>query len=161
MHYYPRQTNLNNELLPCHDECELSCLLALGCDLLYLLYSLSIRCSVVILIRCAAQGHGFRFGIFVLFIWGGPARFGKISLGFLVILFRLRILQGGILLISIHMFCCQDACSFRQCVEVEFECLFRVCVFVLIILNFHEIFVHFCSLDYFILRSLVDYGLLD
>jgi len=147
---------LNNEHLPCHDECELLCLLALGFDPLNLLCSLLIRCCGVIQIRYADLDHGSRFYIFVLLIIGGLVRFRKILLGFLIILFRLHIRQGEILLISVHTFCYRDAYSFHQCVGVRFKFLFREHVFVQLILRILEIFVHFCNLNYFILRNLVD-----
>lgn len=156
MHYYLAPTGLNNEHLPCHDECELLCLLAHEYDLLNLLCSLLIRCCDEIRIRYADLDHGFRFYIFVLLILDGLVRFRKILLDFLIILFRLHIRQGEILLISIHTFCYRDAYSFHQCVGVRFKCLFREHVFMQLILSFLEIFVHFCNLNYFILRNLID-----
>ena len=147
---------MNNEHLPCHDECELLCLLALGFYPLNLLCPLLIRCCDEIRIRYADLDHGSRFYIFFLLILDGQVRFRKILLGFLIILFRLRIRQGGILLISVHTFCYRDAYSFHQFVGVRFKFLFREHVFVQLILSFLEIFVHFCNLNYFILRNLVD-----
>ncbi len=156
MHYYLTPTGLNNEHLPYHDECEQLYLLALGYDPLNLLCSLLIPCCDEIQIRYADLDHGSRFYIFVLLILDGLVRFRKILLDFLIKLFRLRILLGEILLILVHKFCCPDACSFRQYVGVGFKFLFREYAFVQLVRSFLEIFVRFCSLNYFILRNLVD-----
>jgi len=159
MRYYLRLTSLNNELLPCRDECELLCLLSLGCDLLNLLCSLSVRCCDEILIRYADPGHGFRFDIFVLMIADGQVHFKKIQLDFLIKLFHLHIRRDELLLISNHKFCYPDAYSFRLCARVGFKCLSLKHEFVQLILSFLGIFVRFYNLNYFILRNLIDYDL--
>jgi hypothetical protein len=94
-------------------------------------------------------------------ILDGLVRFGKILLDFSIILFRLHILLAEILLISIHKFCYRDAYSYHQCVGVGFKFLFQEHVFEQLILSFLEIFVHFYSLSYFILRNLFDCVLWD
>lgn len=159
MRYYLRSTGLNNELLPCHDECELLCLLSLGCDPLNLLCLLIVLCCDEILIRCADQGHGFRFDISVLMIADGQVRFRKIQLDFLIRLFRLHIPRDELLLILNHKFCYRDAYSFRLCAGVGFECLSQEHEFVQLVLSFLEIFVHFCNLNYFIHRNLIGFDL--
>jgi len=91
----------------------------------------------------------------------GQVRFRKIQLDFLIKLFRLHIQQDELLLILNHKFYYRDAYSFRLCAGVRFECLFQEHEFVQLILSFLTIFIHFCSLNYFIPRNLIGYDLED